>query len=79
MAAMAGAEVVGYRGTAELARWAALPGWRLRRELEYAETAGVVRVARVGHYRLVPEDQLPALRAWLERRGLWHGEANTGS
>jgi hypothetical protein len=77
MAAMAGAGVVGYMGSAALAAWAALPAWRLRRELEYAVSAGVVRVARVGNYRLLSEDQLPALRAWLERRGLWCGATNT--
>jgi hypothetical protein len=56
--------------TPQLTAWSGLPGWRLRRELEYAESAGVVTLSRVGRYRLLPDGQLPALRAWLERRGL---------
>src|SRR4051812_37987486 len=60
----------GYQTTTQLAEWAGLPGWRVRRELEYAESAGVVTLARVGRYRLLPDNQLEAFRGWLERRGL---------
>src|SRR5947209_1992551 len=62
--------LAGYFSTPELAEWARLPDWRARRELEYCEAAGVVRLARVGRYRLLPESELDNFRGWLERRGL---------
>jgi hypothetical protein len=55
---------------AEAARDLAVPPWRLRRECEILELAGTMQFERLAHLRIIRAEQLPQLRAWLERRGL---------
>ena len=45
----------------------------VRRELLFAEAAGVITCARIGASRVLPVDRLDAFRGWLVRRGLLAG------
>jgi hypothetical protein len=56
--------------TSEMAGQLGVPAWRLRRELEILELAGKVRLDRAAHYRLIPADQVEAVKEWLRERGL---------
>lgn len=61
-------------GTGQLAeRYPGVPVWRLRRALDTLVAIGH-EVARVGTYRVLREDQLPALEAELRRVGALKAE-----
>jgi hypothetical protein len=56
--------------TPALAAWFGLPDWRIRREIQYAESIGEIHTQRVGHCLFLPVDELARLRRWMVRRGL---------
>ena len=58
------------RGTHALAQHFEVIQSGIRRELMFAEAAGIIRCARVGRCRVLPDDQLPAFSEWLAKRGL---------
>lgn len=68
-------DLPGYRTTTQIAEWAGIDRWQARDAVLALEREGAIAVSRRGKQGvlLVSQEDLPLVKEWLIRRGLWRG------